>query len=233
MFGTGAAAFSSSAAVAAGQSNIHRDTPENNEDTPFDFTDENYEIIERTLTKYPKNYKQSAVLPLLDLAQRQCGGWLPLAAMNKVAKILDMPPMRVYEVATFYSMFNRSKIGKYNIQVCTTTPCMLRGAYDIVRACEEESGAKCGGRDSDDGLFHVMEVECLGACANAPMMQVNDDYYEDLTADTAKAVVRGFRGGAPLPRGSQAGRKNSMGPQGKTTLMAEPSGPYCRDLEEA
>lgn len=213
----------------SGRSNVHRDTDSNNESTTFDFTEENYQQIKEILKRYPVNYKQSAVIPVLDLAQRQSGGWLPLAAMNKVAQVLGMSPMRVYEVATFYTMFNTVPIGKYNVQVCTTTPCMLRGAYDILRACEEESGAHCGG-DSPDGLFHVMEVECLGACANAPMMQINDDYYEDLTPERAKSVLKSFRDGKPHKPGPQNARKNSMGIMGKTTLMEEPPGPYCREL---
>jgi NADH dehydrogenase (ubiquinone) flavoprotein 2 len=213
----------------SGRSNIHRDTDANNETTTFDFTEENYQKIKEILSRYPVNYKQSAVIPVLDLAQRQSGGWLPLAAMNKVAQVLSMSPMRVYEVATFYTMFNTTPIGKYNVQVCTTTPCMLRGAYDILRACEEECGAERGS-DSPDGLFHVMEVECLGACANAPMMQINDDYYEDLTPESAKAVLKSFRDGEPHKPGPQNERRNSMGIMGKTTLLEEPPGPYCRDL---
>ena len=214
---------------ASSGSNIHRDTPYNNEQMTFEFTEENYQRIEQVLKKYPKNYKQSAVIALLDMAQRQCGGWVPLAAMNKVAQVLEMNPMRVYEVATFYTMINRSPIGKYNLQVCTTTPCMLRGAYDVLQACAEESGAEVGG-DSADGLFHLMEVECLGACANAPMMQINDEYYEDLTPESAKRVVRSFRDGKPLPKGPQISRCNSMGPMGKTSLFEEPPGPHCREL---
>ncbi|BAM82430.1 NADH dehydrogenase I flavoprotein 24kDa subunit [Cyanidioschyzon merolae strain 10D] len=213
----------------AGRSNVHRDSEGNSEFTTFDFSEDNYKKIAEILKRYPVNYKQSAVIPVLDLAQRECGGWLPLAAMNKVAQVLGMQPMRVYEIATFYTMFNTVPIGKYNVQVCTTTPCMLRGAYDILRACEEESGARAGG-DSPDGLFHIMEVECLGACANAPMMQINDDYYEDLTPQSAKAVLKSFRDGNPLKPGPQVARKSSMGIQGKTTLLEEPPGPSCRDL---
>lgn len=220
---------SMSVVAAAGQSNIHRDSSANNDSTPFDFSNENYAALEKILEKYPMNYKQSAVIPLLDLAQRQCGGWLPLAAMNKVAKILEIPPMRVYEVATFYTMFYRNPIGKWNVQVCTTTPCMLRGANSILDACREATGAPCGG-DSSDGLFHLMEVECLGACANAPMVQINDDYYEDLTPESAKAVIKSFRDGKPLAKGPQNGRKNSMGQGGKTTLLSDPPGPSCREL---
>mmetsp|Transcript_5501 Transcript_5501/g.9688 ORF Transcript_5501/g.9688 Transcript_5501/m.9688 type:complete len:279 (-) Transcript_5501:2443-3279(-) len=209
--------------------NSHRNTEENTADTPFDFSEENYQKIAALLRKYPVNYKASAVIPVLDLAQRQCGGWLPLAAMNKVARILEMPPMRVYEVATFYTMFNREKIGKYNVQVCTTTPCMVRGGYEILKACEDTLGIKVGG-DTPDGLFHLMEVECLGACVNAPMIQINDDFYEDLTAETTKKVLESFKNGNPLPKGPQNGRKNCIGVQGKTSLFEPPPGPSAPNL---
>ncbi|KAA8490437.1 NADH dehydrogenase ubiquinone flavoprotein 2, mitochondrial [Porphyridium purpureum] len=210
--------------------NQHRDVPHNTEETPFDFTDENYTKIAELLKKYPSNYKSSAVIPALDLAQRQCGGWLPLAAMNKVANVLEMAPMRVYEVATFYTMYNREKIGKYNIQVCTTTPCMIRGGYEVLKACEEYLGIKVGG-DTPDGLFHLMEVECLGACVNAPMVQINDDFYEDLTPESTVKVLKSFQEGKPLPYGPQNGRHTCVGPQGKTTLFEEPSGPSAPNLD--
>jgi len=208
---------------------VHREDPNNTAEAPFDFTSENYEEIGRILKKYPANYKASAVIPLLDLAQRQCGGWLPLAAMNKVARVLGMPPMRVYEVATFFTMFNREKIGKYNVQICTTTPCMLRGGYGILDAIKKHLGIEVGG-DTSDGLFHLMEVECLGACVNAPMMQINDHYYEDLTPETAVAVLESLRRGEKPQIGPQNGRIGCLGIQGKTSLQEAPSGPYCREL---
>jgi len=211
--------------------NVHRNTPENTEETPFDFTKENYEKLQKIFKKFPVNYKASALIPALDLAQRQCGGWLPLAAMNKVAKILEMPPMRVYEVATFYTMFNRDKIGKYNIQVCTTTPCMVRGGYEILKACEEFTGTKVGG-DSADGLFHLMEVECLGACVNSPMIQINDDFYEDLTPETTKKVLQSFKDGKPIKYGPQNGRHTCVGVQGTTCLKGEPLGPMSPNLDK-
>lgn len=221
--------FTATRPASAGGLNVHRDTSENTHDTPFEFSDENYETIRTILKRYPKNYAASAVIPLLDLAQRQNGGWLPLSAMNKVAKVLEMAPIRVYEVASFYTMFNREKIGKYNVQVCTTTPCMLRGGYDILDAVKEHLGIQVGG-DTADGLFHLMEVECLGACVNAPMVQINDHYYEDLTKDTVKSVLSDLQAGKEPKIGPQTERNGCEGPQGRTSLQSEPSGPHCRDL---
>jgi len=220
-----------SGSLRAGGSVQHVDTSENTDTTPFDFTDENYLEIRKIMRKYPANYKSSAVIPLLDLAQRQNGGWLPLAAMNKVAKILDMPPMRVYEVATFYTMFNRNKIGKYNVQVCTTTPCMVRDGYDILKAIETHLGIKPG-EDTKDGMFHLMEVECLGACANAPMMQINDEYYEDLTPETAIKVLDAIKEGKEPKVGPQNGRHQCIGIEGKTCLFDKPKGPHAPFLEQ-
>lgn len=224
--------WSATAPRSAAGLNIHRDTPENSDETTFDFSDENYDKIKTILKRYPKNYAASAVIPLLDLAQRQNGGWLPLAAMNKVARVLDMAPIRVYEVASFYTMFNREKIGRYNVQVCTTTPCMLRGGYEVLDAVKEELGVRVGG-NTDDGLFHLMEVECLGACVNAPMVQINDHFYEDLTPDTVKSVLRDLRAGKQPKIGPQIERNGCEGPQGRTTLKTPPSGPFCRDLKAA
>eukprot|EP00611_Tribonema_gayanum_P014660 TRINITY_DN2610_c0_g1_i4.p4 TRINITY_DN2610_c0_g1~~TRINITY_DN2610_c0_g1_i4.p4 ORF type:complete len:141 (-),score=69.63 TRINITY_DN2610_c0_g1_i4:733-1155(-) len=130
----------------------------------------------------------TAAIPLLDLAQRQNGGWLPLAAMNKVAAVIGVQPMRVYEVATFYTMFNREKRGQYFIQLCGTTPCMVCGSNDIKKTITEELGIK-DGETTADGLFTLLEVECLGSCANAPMIQLNDDYYECLTPQTMKELI--------------------------------------------
>lgn len=209
--------------------NVHRDTSENTHDTPFEFSDDNYAKIKTILKRYPKNYAASAVIPLLDMAQRQNSGWLPLSAMNKVAKVLGMAPIRVYEVASFYTMFNREKIGKYNVQVCTTTPCMLRGGYDILSAVKEHLGIDVGG-DTADGLFHLMEAECLGACVNAPMVQINDHYYEDLTKDTVKSVLSDLQADRQPTIGPQTDRNGCEGPQGRTSLKEPMRGPYCRDL---
>ncbi|OSX69649.1 hypothetical protein BU14_1309s0003 [Porphyra umbilicalis] len=196
--------------------------------------DENYDKIDVLLARYPSNYRASGVIPLLDLAQRQAGGWLPLSAMNKVAKILGMSPVKVYEVATFYTMFVREPIGTYHIQVCGTTPCMLRGARDIVAAATEEAGCVVGGT-SADGLFHVTEVECLGACVNAPMAQISsttaDPYVEDLTPASMKEVIRTLRAGKELRVGPQTDRPGCAGPKGKTSLLGDVAGPYCRELK--
>ena len=148
----------------------------NTPDMPFDFTLENYKIVNTILAKYPKNYAQSAIIPLLDLAQRQCGNFLPVAAMDKVAQVCGVPPVAVYEVASFYTMFNRERVGKYFIQLCGTTPCMVNGAEEIKQTICKHLGIEDGGTTSD-GLFTLKEVECLGACANAPMVQINDDFY--------------------------------------------------------
>merc|ERR1711988_1999007 len=199
----------------------HRPDARNDPDMKWDFTDDNYAHIQRIIQKYPLNYKQSAVIPLLDLAQRQQGvdgrgGWLPLAAMNKVAQILEMAPIRVYEVASFYTMFNREPVGTHLIQVCGTTPCQLNGAESIIDAITEHIGISPG-ETTADGLFTMLEVECLGACVNAPMVQINDDFYEDLTHESVKNVLdqlrRTGRDGTVI--GPQGARKGCMGPQGK------------------
>jgi len=202
----------------------------------WDFTEDNYAHIQRTIEKYPVNYKQSAVIPLLDLAQRQQGvdgrgGWLPLAAMNKVAAILDMAPIRVYEVASFYTMFNREPVGTHLIQVCGTTPCQLNGAEKIIETITEHVGCPVGG-SSKDGLFTMMEVECLGACVNAPMVQINDDFYEDLNVDRMKTILDQLKkGGRDATKiGPQGKRVGCIGPQGKTSLHAQPGPAPPRDF---
>jgi len=204
----------------------HIDTPDNNSSTHFDFTPENYERVFHVLGKYPDNYKRAAMIPLLDLAQRQHGGWLPLAAMHKVAQICEVPPARVYEVASFYTMFNRTKVGKYFIQLCGTTPCMICGSQDIKNAITEHIGIK-NGQTTKDGLFTLLEVECLGACANAPMIQLNDDYYECLTPKTVKQLLDACKAGKPPPMGRWGslpmnGQVSCEGPHGKTTLKTIP-----------
>ncbi len=161
----------------------HRNTEDNNEDTPFEFTKENYEEIDKLLKKYPTNYKESACIPVLFIAQKQNDNFLTLSAMNKVAKVLNMAPMQVYEVASFYTMFNRTKVGKYHLQVCGTTPCMLRGSRDIIQAVKDFAKIEMDGT-SEDGLFTLSEVECLGACVNAPMIQVNNEYVYEVSKST-------------------------------------------------
>lgn len=200
----------------------HYDTPENNAQVHFDFTPENYERVAHIMGKYPDYYKQAGMIPLLDLAQRQNGGWLPLTAMQKVAAICEVAPARVYEVASFYTMFNRTPVGKYFIQLCGTTPCMICGSEDIKQTIEKHLGIKNGGT-TDDGLFTLLEVECLGACANAPMVQLNDDYYECLTPETTIALIEACKAGKPPPMGKWGslpmnGQVSCEGPKGKTSL---------------
>ena len=187
----------------------------------FEFTPENLERARAHIAKYPPSREASAVLPLLDLVQRQMGGWVPRVAMDYVAGLLGMPPIRVYEVATFYTMFNLRPVGKYLLQACTTTPCWLRGSDDVVAACEKKLGIGMGGT-TEDGLFTLVEVECLGACVNAPILQVNDDFYEDLDGPATEALLDAFRAGSPPPPGSVIGRHGSAPIQGKTTLTEIP-----------
>ena len=183
----------------------------------FEFTPENLERVRAHIAKYPPGRQASAVLPLLDLAQRQMGGWLPRAAMDYVAGLLEMAPIRVYEVATFYTMLNLRPVGRYLLQACTTTPCWLRGSDAVVAACEKKLGIGIGG-STEDGLFSLIEVECLGACVNAPILQVNDDFYEDLDGPATEALIDALRAGSPPPPGSVIGRHGSAPIGGKTTL---------------
>ena len=187
--------------------------------------------VKEILAKYPSEYKKSACIPLLDLAQRQHHGWLPLAAMNKVAKIIGVPAMEVYETATFYSMFNREPIGKHLVQMCTTTPCALCGSGPVLEALKEYMGVEVG-ETSSDGVFTLLEVECLGACVNAPMMQIGDDYYEDLTPETAVDVVRKLKNGEKPKVGPQTEARRVAEPVGGlTTLKEKPYGPSAPLLD--
>ena len=187
----------------------------------FEFTPENLARAKAHIAKYPPGRQASAVLPLLWIAQEQVG-WLPRAAMDHVAGILGMAPIRVYEVATFYTMFNLRPVGRYLLQACTTTPCWLRGSDDVVRACERKLGIRIGGTTSD-GLFTLIEVECLGACVNAPILQVNDDFYEDLDGPATEALLDALRDGKPPPPGSMTGRHGSEPITGRTTLIGSPT----------
>ncbi len=184
----------------------------------FGFSSENYERAQAIIGKYPEGWQASAVMPLLDLAQRQHDGWLPKAAMDAVAEMLDMPPIRVYEVATFYTMYNLAPIGKHHVQVCTNLPCMLRGSDAIVGACKKYLGVEFG-ETTDDGLFTLSEVECLGACVNAPMIQIGDDYYEDLDSDSAVALLSELKAGKTPSAGSRIGRRSCEPSGGLTSLM--------------
>eukprot|EP01015_Nassula_variabilis_P023367 TRINITY_DN436_c0_g1_i8.p1 TRINITY_DN436_c0_g1~~TRINITY_DN436_c0_g1_i8.p1 ORF type:complete len:246 (+),score=48.11 TRINITY_DN436_c0_g1_i8:97-834(+) len=167
----------------------HNETAYNNDSVPFDFTAENYKQIDIVLQKYPKNYKRSALIPLLHIAQKQNNNFLSLSAMNKIAKILEISEMDVYAVATFYTMFNREPVGKHHLQLCCTTPCMLRGSYEVMEAIKKHLGIKLG-ETTPDGLFTLTEVECLGACSNAPIVQINGEWvYEDLTPENVICLL--------------------------------------------
>ncbi|MGD9535751.1 MAG: NADH-quinone oxidoreductase subunit NuoE [Alphaproteobacteria bacterium] len=189
----------------------------------FAFSPENKARVEAIIAKYPEGRQASAVLPLLDLAQRQNGGWLPRAAMDHVASVLSMAPIKVYEVATFYTMFNLKPVGRHLVQLCRTTPCWLRGSEDLRYVAQQELGIGLN-QTTADGLFTLVEVECLGACVNAPMVQINDDFYEDLTADSFRELLRALRRGETVKTGSQTGRRGSCPAAGPTTLKEiEPS----------
>ena len=187
----------------------------------FAFDAENGAAAERMIARYPEGRQASAVLPLLDLAQRQHGGWVPRAAIEHIAGRLGMAKIRVMEVATFYTMINLAPVGTFHLQVCGTTPCMIRGAGEVFRAIRDEVGIGPG-ESSDDGQFTCTEVECLGACVNAPMVQVNDDFVEDLTYENFAAVLRALKNGDDLPAGSQAGRHSSEPEGGALTLLDVP-----------
>ncbi len=190
----------------------------------FEFTPENLEQAKGDIAKYPPGRQASAVLPLLWIAQYQSGGWLPRAAMDHVAELLAMAPIRVYEVATFYTMFKLRPVGRYLLQACTTTPCWLRGSDAVVGACERKLGIGMGGT-TPDGLFTLVEVECLGACVNAPILQVNDDFYEDLDGPATEALLDALREGKPPPPGSVIGRHGSEPVTGLTSLTGPAGGP--------
>jgi len=184
----------------------------------FEFNKKNKETADSIIKNYPSGKQQSAVMALLYLAQKQNDNWIPLSAMKYIAKYLDMPYIKVYEVATFYSMYNLSPVGKYFIQVCTTTPCMIRGANKLVEACKEKISDDESVL-SNDKSCSWMEVECLGACVNAPMMQINEDYYEDLDKEkTLKILDKILNGEKPTP-GSYRGRINNEPENNRKTLM--------------
>ncbi len=198
---------------------------------PESFAFRDKETVADILSRYPEAGKRSAIMPLLDLAQRQLaedgakanppfGGWIPRAAMDEIASIVGVANIKVYEVATFYSMYNLEPVGVHLVQCCTTTPCWLRGSDGIIKACKDKMGIG-GGETTKDGLFTLIEVECLGACVNAPMVQINDDYYEDLTPERMGEMIDTLRKGQKIPVGSQTGRKDSMSAKGPTTLQEQ------------
>jgi len=238
---------------------IHQESAENNAETPFEFDEESEKEIAFTLSKYPdtKQGKQSAIMPMLWIVQQQLdkahdtikyvtadqnatpfpksqggGGWVPLSAMHKIAERLGCSNMDVYEVATFFTMYNRNKLGKFHIMLCATTPCMVCGAYDIMHTIEAHLGIKAG-TTSSCGTWTLTEVECLGACVNAPMVQINDMFFEDLTPENTVALLDKLAAGEEVVLGPQNGRKHSLGPMGRTSLLEPPPGPYCRDLPQA
>jgi NADH-quinone oxidoreductase E subunit len=197
---------------------------------PFAFSEENIEKARRHIAKYPGGRQASAVLPLLHLAQRQNGGFLTLQALDYVADFLHMPRIRVYEVATFYSMFNLQPVGRHSVQVCTNVPCWLRGSDDIMAVFRRKFGIGTG-ETSADGLFTLAEGECLGACVNAPVMQIGDDYYEDLTPESAAAILDALARGEKPKAGSQTGRRGAEPAGGLTSLTAMPGAPAGPDRQ--
>ncbi len=193
--------------------NIAKSQPET-----FKFTEENLKKAEEEIKKYPKERRESAVMPLLYIAQNQNYNWIPLKAIEYVGNLLDMPYMKVYEVATFYSMFNLSPVGKYFVQVCTTTPCMIQGAKKVTDVCKKFI-SKEQNKLSENKLCSWTEVECLGACVNAPMMQINQDYFEDLSENSATEIIQKLlKDEFPQP-GSSKHRKSNAPEKGKTTLL--------------
>ena len=184
----------------------------------FEFNSKNIQIANEIIKKYPEGKKQSAVMALLFIAQRQNNNWIPLQAMKYIAKFLEIPYIKVYEVATFYSMYNLSPVGDYFIQICTTTPCMIRGAYNLVEACKEKI-SKNENELSKDNKCSWMEVECLGACVNAPMIQINDDYFEDLNKEKTIKILDQILKGEKIQPGSYRGRLNSEPEDNRKTLL--------------
>ncbi len=194
---------------------------------PFLLTPENRERAERIIARYPRGRQHSAIIPLLDLAQRQNGGWLSREAIVHVAALVSMAPMRALEVATFYTMFNLKPVGRHLIQVCRTTPCWLRGSDELTETCRRKLGIGLT-ETTADGMFTLVEVECLGACVNAPVVQVNDDLYEDLDPARMELVLEAFARGESPPHGSQSGRQNSA-PEGAWTSLTSTVPPVGDD----
>ena len=190
-----------------------KEQPEN-----FEFNSSSLVMAKTIVAKYPKGKQQSAVMALLYIAQKQNSNWIPLAAMKCIGKLLDMPYIKVYEVATFYTMYNLAPVGKHFIQVCTTTPCMIRGAYKLVEACKEKISEK-ENELSKDKSCSWMEVECLGACVNAPMMQINDKYYEDLDKEKTLKILDEILSGKTPKAGSYRGRLSTEPENNRKTLL--------------
>lgn len=193
----------------------------------FEFTADNLEQAKKIIARYPEGFQASAVMPLLTMAQRQNANHLSVPAIEYIADMLDMPVIRVMEVATFYTMYNLDPVGKHMIEVCTTTPCWLRGSEKIVKACEKALGITVG-QTTEDGMFTLKEAECLGACVNAPMCQIGDHYYEDLSKDSIVAIIETLRAGNEPKPGPQIDRYTSAPSGGLTTLTGEPVKPELR-----
>ena len=192
---------------------ISKDQPET-----FEFNDKNMELAKKAISIYPEGKQQSAVMALLYIAQRQNKNWIPLSAMKYIAKILNMPYIKVYEVATFYTMYNLAPVGQYFLQVCTTTPCMIRGAYNLVDVCKKKISEN-ESEISKDGKLSWMEVECLGACVNAPMIQINDDYFEDLNEKKLENIIELIKKDQKIEPSSYKGRKSAEPENNRSTLM--------------
>ena len=192
---------------------ISKDQPEN-----FKFNSKSLIAAEKVISNYPEGKQQSAVMALLYIAQRQNDNWIPLASMKYIAKMLNMPYIKVYEVATFYTMYNLAPVGEYFVQVCTTTPCMLRGAYKLVDVCKKKI-SKNESKLSKDGKSSWMEVECLGACVNAPMIQINDDYFEDLDPQKLEKIIDQINNNQKPVPGSYRGRLSTEPENIRKTLL--------------
>ena len=199
---------------------------------PFEFSPENLDEARRIIAKYPTGRQASAVLPLLHMAQRQNGGWLTLPALDYIAEFLEMAPIRVYEIATFYTMFKLRPIGRHHVEVCTNLPCWLRGSDEIIETCRRKLGIAIG-ETTKDGLFTLSEAECLGACVNAPMAQIGDDYYEDLSPETIGQILDALARGERPKAGSQIGRHGAEPAGGLTTLVSTQRGEPRRPGGEA
>ena len=198
---------------------VRRLAPAEQQPKDFAFSKENLAWAKGQIAKYPEGRQQSAIIPLLCRAQEQAGGWLPEAAIRHVAEFLGMARIRALEVATFYTMFNLEPVGKFHVQLCGTTPCRLRGADDLEKVCRERIGEQ--GHVTADGKFSWVEVECLGACVNAPMAQINYDYYEDMTAESFNKVLDGLAAGKKVKPGPQIDRQLSAPVGGPTTLKTK------------
>ncbi|BGP00267.1 Thioredoxin-like [2Fe-2S] ferredoxin-domain containing protein [Rhodotorula toruloides] len=233
LFSRQARQFSSTARAGSDALMVHRNSSYNNPNIPFKLNAENQKIAQQIIAKYPPQYKKAAVIPLLEVAQKQNKNWTSISVMNHVAEILEMPPMRVYEVASFYTMFNREPVGEHFVQICTTTPCMLGGCGSdkIVEAIENHLGISVG-ETSKDNKFTLLEVECLGACSNAPMVQINDKFYEDLTPESMVNILEDLAAGKEPKTGPHSARKGSE-PNGPLTALNDiPKDPKAHFLAE-